>query len=135
MHKVGANGDIWRHGCHKRCIPNKRDDRVNRSHRNPRNSCDHPDVPEILPERILKTVGMLEDFLGPLPIPLIPENPARHVLCFDYKHSESGNEYVVNLSETTTAGQIDVVKGLVTLFREKPPGNSSHFGLADRSLV
>ena len=104
MHKVGASGDIWRHGCHKRCVPNKRNDRVNRSHWNPRNSCDHPDVSEILPERILKTVGLLVDFLGPLSIPLIPENPAGHVLCFDYKHPESGNEYVVNLSETTTAG-------------------------------
>ena len=104
MHKVGASGDTWRHGCHKRCVPNKCNDRVDRTNRNPRDACYRPDVPEILPERILKTVGMLEDFLGPLPIPLIPKNPARHVLCLNNKHSESGDEYVINLSDTTPAG-------------------------------
>ena len=42
---------------------------------------------------------------------------------------------MVNLSHTTTAGQIDVVKGRVTVFRKKSPGDSSHFGFAGLSLV
>lgn len=135
MGEAGASGDVWRHGRLERCIPDKRDDRVDRSNRNPRNSCHHPHVPVILPERILKTVGLTVDFLGPLPIPLLPKDPARHVLCFNNKHSEPGDEDVVNLSHATTTGQVDVVKGRVTVFREKSPGDSSHFGFAGLSLV
>ena len=135
MREAGASGDVWRHGRLERCIPHKRDNRVDRSNRNPRNARDYPHVPVILPERILNAVGLTVDFLGPLPIPLLPEDPARHVLCFDNKHSEPGDEDVINLSNATTAGQIDVVKGRVSVFREKSPGNLSHFGFAGLSLV
>jgi len=75
------------------------------------------------------------DLLGPLSIPLFPKYPARHVLCFDNKYSEPGDEYVVNLRDSTTASQVDIVKGLVTWFRQKSVGNSGHLGFTDISLV
>ena len=56
-------------------------------------------MPVVLPKRILELVPPpTRKYLRPLPIPLTPENPPRHVLRFHDEHPKHRNNHVIDLS-------------------------------------
>ncbi len=70
-------------------------------------------VAVILPQRILETVFISEQYLRPVRIGFAPEDPTAHVLCFDDKDAEAGHNYMIDLRGTVTRRQDDVVDRLV----------------------
>jgi len=70
---------------------------------------------EVLPDRILKLALFLVNGLGPLGLILLTENPAAQVLCFDHKHAEARNVYMVDLRRAAAIWNGNVVKYVIVI--------------------
>ena len=88
----------------------------------------------VLPQRVLESERAFVKLLRPLRLLLAAEDPAAHVLRFQYEDAVGREEYVVDLCGAVWRAQGDVVQTAVGLLIQLPMGKQPHQEFAKMAL-
>jgi len=125
---------IARHWCLESRVTYKHDNAVNSIGLQTSNFFNGFGVFEVLPQRILKSYSLFEDFLRPLRLLLRAEYPAPHILSLDNEDAELRYNNMVDLSRTIDRWKRNVVQSVVTIFIEEQAQHQNNKQFAKHPL-